>query len=153
MDIIQTRFDFRYLACFVLVSCNCIMHKLLFLLIPQHNFMFVIFNFSNKKKLNYNQMDKIKVELDNNLTFIVPQLCLQISSTSRKHFPVLSSFMTYHWVCNQINMTGATSGAGTEILLKVALNTISQTYILNSQRQHFSYTTAITTCLYISFFI
>jgi len=28
-------------------------------------------------------------------------------------FPVLSSFMTYHRVCNQINTTGATSGAGT----------------------------------------
>jgi hypothetical protein len=33
--------------------------------------------------------------------------------TCCKHFPVLSSFMTYHWVCNQINMTGATCGAGT----------------------------------------
>ena len=29
------------------------------------------------------------------------------------HFLVLYSFMTYHWVCNQINITGATSGAGT----------------------------------------
>jgi hypothetical protein len=29
------------------------------------------------------------------------------------HFPVLSSFMTYHRVCNYIKMTGATSGAGT----------------------------------------
>ena len=28
-------------------------------------------------------------------------------------FPVLSSFMTCHRVCNQINTTGATSGAGT----------------------------------------
>ena len=33
--------------------------------------------------------------------------------TCRKHFPVLSSFMTYHRVCNQINTTGATSGEGT----------------------------------------
>ena len=30
-----------------------------------------------------------------------------------KHFPVLFSFMTYHRVCNQINTTGVTSGAGT----------------------------------------
>ena len=30
-----------------------------------------------------------------------------------KHFLVLSSFMTYHQICNQINTTGATSGAGT----------------------------------------
>jgi hypothetical protein len=28
-------------------------------------------------------------------------------------FPVLYSFMTYHWVCNYINRTGATSGTGT----------------------------------------
>ena len=36
-----------------------------------------------------------------------------ICSTCRKHFPVLSSFMTYHWGYNQINTTGITSGAGT----------------------------------------
>ena len=30
-----------------------------------------------------------------------------------KHFPALSSFMTYHRVCNQINTTCVTSGAGT----------------------------------------
>ena len=36
-----------------------------------------------------------------------------ICSTCRKQFLVLSSFMTYHQVCNYINMTGATSGAGT----------------------------------------
>ena len=36
-----------------------------------------------------------------------------ICSTCRKHSPVLSSFMTYHRVCNQINTTGVTSGAGT----------------------------------------
>ena len=39
----------------------------------------------------------------------LPRIC----STCRKHFPVLSSFMTYHWVCNQINTTDVTSGAGT----------------------------------------
>ena len=31
----------------------------------------------------------------------------------RKHFPVLSLFLTYYRVCNQINTMGATSGAGT----------------------------------------
>ena len=31
----------------------------------------------------------------------------------RKYFLVLSSFTTYHRMCNQINMTGVTSGAGT----------------------------------------
>ena len=35
-----------------------------------------------------------------------------ICSTYHKHFPVLSSFMTYHWLCNQINTTGVTSGSG-----------------------------------------
>jgi ribosome biogenesis protein Nip4 len=34
-------------------------------------------------------------------------------STCRKHFPVLSSFMTYHRVCNWNNTSGATSGART----------------------------------------
>ena len=38
-----------------------------------------------------------------------PRIC----STCRKHFPVLSSFMTYHRVYNQINTTGATNEAGT----------------------------------------
>ena len=30
--------------------------------------------------------------------------------------PVLSSFMNYHWICNQINMTSTTSEAGTAYL-------------------------------------
>jgi hypothetical protein len=37
----------------------------------------------------------------------------QISSTCRKHFPVFSSFTTYYRICNYINTTGDTSGAGT----------------------------------------
>ena len=37
-------------------------------------------------------------------------------STCRKHFPILSSFMTYHRVCNQIKTTSVTSGAGTSYL-------------------------------------
>ena len=37
----------------------------------------------------------------------------RIYSTWRKHFPVLSSFMTYHRVYNYINTTGVTSGAAT----------------------------------------
>ena len=39
-----------------------------------------------------------------------------ICSTCRNHFPVLSSFMTYFRVCNWINTTGTTSGAGTAYL-------------------------------------
>ena len=38
-----------------------------------------------------------------------PRICF----TCRKHFPVLSSLMTYNQVCNQITTTGGTSGAGT----------------------------------------
>ena len=38
-----------------------------------------------------------------------PRIC----STCRKHFPVLSSLMTYNQVCNWITTTGGTSGAGT----------------------------------------
>ena len=34
----------------------------------------------------------------------------------RKHFPVLSSCMTYHQVWNKINTTGVTSRAGTAYL-------------------------------------
>jgi len=33
-----------------------------------------------------------------------------------KHNPVLSSFMTYHRVCDKSNTTGATCGAGTAFL-------------------------------------
>jgi len=39
--------------------------------------------------------------------------CPWIWSTCRKHFPVLSSFMAYHRVCNWINKTGVTSRVGT----------------------------------------
>ena len=39
-----------------------------------------------------------------------------ICSTCRKHFPLLSSFMNYHRICNKINTTGATRGAGTAYL-------------------------------------
>ena len=35
-----------------------------------------------------------------------------VCSTCRKHFRVLFSFISYHRVCNQINTTSATTGAG-----------------------------------------
>jgi hypothetical protein len=37
-------------------------------------------------------------------------------STCHKHFPVLSSFINYHWVCNWSNTVGVTSGAFFHIL-------------------------------------
>jgi general stress protein CsbA len=39
--------------------------------------------------------------------------CWNPDKITCKQFPVLSSFMTYHRVCNYINTTGVTSGAGT----------------------------------------
>ena len=36
-----------------------------------------------------------------------------LCSTCHKHFPVLSSFMTYHRVCNESNTKVATSGTST----------------------------------------
>jgi hypothetical protein len=38
-----------------------------------------------------------------------PRIC----STFRKHFPVLSLFMTCHRICNYINTTGVNNGTGT----------------------------------------
>jgi hypothetical protein len=38
----------------------------------------------------------------------MPTIC----STCSKHLPVLSSFMTYHRICNYNNATGVTSGGG-----------------------------------------
>jgi hypothetical protein len=40
----------------------------------------------------------------------------RICSVCRYHYPVLSSFMTYHRVCNKSNTTGVNSGAGTEFI-------------------------------------
>ena len=39
--------------------------------------------------------------------------CWNPDKITCKQFPVLSSFITYHQVCNYINTTGATSGSGT----------------------------------------
>ena len=39
--------------------------------------------------------------------------CLAICSAYLNSIPVLSTFMTYHRVCNKSNTTGAWHGAGT----------------------------------------
>jgi hypothetical protein len=44
-----------------------------------------------------------------NMCYKWPWIC----STCRKHFLVLSSFTTYHQICNYIYTSGATSGVGT----------------------------------------
>ena len=54
----------------------------------------------------------IKHDLVDGYGISVSQMTTDICSTCRKHFTVLSSFTTYYRVCNQINTTGATSGAG-----------------------------------------
>ena len=43
---------------------------------------------------------------------VVPSFDMELRF-SMVNFPVLSLFMTYHRVCNWINMTGVTSGAET----------------------------------------
>jgi hypothetical protein len=40
-------------------------------------------------------------------------MCIHKFTASDYHFPVFSPFMPYLRVCNKINTTGATSGAGT----------------------------------------
>ena len=40
-------------------------------------------------------------------------IVLHICSVCHNQNPVLFPFMAYHRVCNESNMTGATSGAGT----------------------------------------
>jgi hypothetical protein len=42
---------------------------------------------------------------------VVPSFDMELRF-SMVNIPVLSLFMTYHWVCNWINMTRVTSGAG-----------------------------------------
>jgi hypothetical protein len=37
----------------------------------------------------------------------------RICHTCRKHFPVISSCITYHQVCDYVNTTGVASGAET----------------------------------------
>ena len=44
-----------------------------------------------------------------------PRICF----TCHKHFPVPSSFMTYHRVCSYIKMTAVTTGTGTAYPLAV----------------------------------
>jgi hypothetical protein len=39
--------------------------------------------------------------------------CLRICSICRNRNLVLSSLITYHWICNKSNTTSATCGAGT----------------------------------------
>jgi hypothetical protein len=69
----------------------------------------------NEKELSWNHhFESFTVATMTWLT-VMEHLChkwQRICSTC-KHFTVLSSFMTYHMVCNYIKTTGATSGAWT----------------------------------------
>jgi len=55
-------------------------------------------------------------DLANRYGASVSQMTMDVCSICRKHFSVLSSFMTYHRVCNYSNTMSATSGAGTAYL-------------------------------------
>ena len=73
---------------------------------------------SNRKILRKSQNRKLNTRLLTYLTWltVMKYLCHKwprICSTCRKHFPILSSLTTYYRICNQINTTGTTSGAGT----------------------------------------
>ena len=59
------------------------------------------------------QNDIILNTIHNKMYMLLDFGSVAICSTCRKHFPVLYSFMTYHRVYNQINTTGANSGAVT----------------------------------------
>jgi hypothetical protein len=57
-------------------------------------------------------MKKVSLNLVDRYGISMSQITTDIFHC-RKHFPVLSSSMAYYQVCNYINTTGATSGAGT----------------------------------------
>ena len=59
---------------------------------------------------------------------------MTICSVSRNHNPVVSSFVTYHRVCNEDNTTGDTSGTGTAQLPE----DLSSTPVISRIRQFFS---------------
>ena len=61
---------------------------------------------------NYHVSNVIYKHILHSLTYLI-KLSFFKSSTCRKNFAVIFSFMTCHRVYNQINTTGATSGAGT----------------------------------------
>jgi hypothetical protein len=73
------------------------------------------------------QLDKVEVNIFNvrtvaTMTWLSTTEYLSEMATDmfhcRKHFPVPSSFMTYHLVCNNIKMTAVTTGAGTAYPLR-----------------------------------
>ena len=59
----------------------------------------------------------------------------RICSVCRKHNPVFSSFMTYHFICQRSNTTGATNGARTDhpwLLVALSLVFCSSLFFLLS---------------------
>ena len=69
-----------------------------------------------------------------------------ISSICRKHLPVLSSFMTYHRVCNQIDTTGATNGAGTTYPCRAPEFTLIVMGFVLLDLQNYAYVLQIVVC-------
>ena len=77
----------------------------------------LLLNLFKKRSINNMENKLIQfcsrhLDLINHYDTSVSQMT-KICSSCCEHFMVLSSFMTYHQVCNQSNTTGSTSGTGT----------------------------------------
>ena len=68
-----------------------------------------------------------------------------------KFFPVISSFMTYHKVCNQANRTGITSGAGTAYPSGAHLRFLVGFVLLDLQ--FYAYALQINVCPFVLFLL
>jgi hypothetical protein len=65
--------------------------------------------------------------------------------------PVLSSFMTYHRICNQINTTSTTSGAGTVYLSRAPKFSPGFSWVLCYTIFSFMYMSCRSLCVLCSF--
>ena len=66
-----------------------------------------------RKKIKTYPIRPTQVFFSSSMNYYISVPFYNLWDTCHKHLPVLSSFITYHRVCNKINTTGATSGAGT----------------------------------------
>jgi hypothetical protein len=66
-----------------------------------------------RKKIKTYPIRPTPVFFSSSMNYYISVPFYNLWDTCHKHLPVLSSFITYHRVCNKINTTGATSGAGT----------------------------------------
>ena len=71
----------------------------------------------------------------------------------RKHFQVLSSFMTYHRLFNQIKATGATSGAGTAYSSEYLSSPLFLVGFVLLDLQFYVYVLSIVVCHFVLFLL